>query len=362
MFKYLLFVSLSFFFFSCVSEKSDLENQSFYTINLNSAFTESVDFISDTTFIPLEFCDDCIIGDISKVLKTPDGFIISDKRVTKRVLKFNNDGGFEFVIGAQGDGLGNYVLPFDISLIPETNRLAVLDQNQKKIIIYSLVDGKFIEEIPINFQAKSLHYISPNLLAVHLDGQFSGKELDYLAGILDLQKNEFIYQEVLDFSKTDQNKTAADFLKGSKDLLFSKSLNDTIYVVGKDGFTPKYLVDFGDKRVSDEIKKLPLMDMRTRMMREVPFYHNGNFIENEKYLFFLWWGEDEYENFTLFDKKENQTLNYHGKNIIFKRPFYITEDYMLSYLLNEDYENMGVNQQFFGLSQNQVLIKISFRN
>ncbi|WP_425636208.1 6-bladed beta-propeller [Algoriphagus yeomjeoni] len=360
--KYILFVLIGFIIFSCAPDNSDSENHNFSTIKLNTEFTESVDFISDTTFIPLEFCDDCIIGDISRILKVPDGFIISDKRITKRVLKFNNDGGFEFVIGTQGDGLGNYVLPFDISLIPETNRLAVLDQNQRKIIIYSLLDGNFIEEIPINFQAKSLQFISPDLIAVHFDGQFSGKELDYLGGILDLQKKEFIYQGVLDFSKTDQNITGGDFLFGSKDLLFSKSFNDTIYRVGEDGFYPKYLIDFGDKSVSDEIKKLPLMDMRMRLMREVPFYHNGNFIENEKFLFFLWWGEDEFENFTFYDKKHNQTLNYQGKNVIFKRPFYINDDYMLSYLMNDDYERMGVKQQFFGLSQNQVIIKISFSN
>lgn len=335
---------------------SDLE-----VISINPEFSDKVDFILDISFIPLEFCEDCIIGDISKVLKVEDGFVVSDKDISGQVFKFNDKGDFQFRIGDKGEGMGNYVLPFDISLVPGTNKIAVLDQNQRKILYYSLFDGSFIEELPINFQAKSLHFISATKIAMHFDGLFLGNERDSLAGILDLEKEQFIFKGVLDFAKTDQNITAGDFYISSEGLLFSKSLNDTIYEVLENEFVPKYFVDFAERAVSDEIKILPLMDMRMRMMQEIPFYHNGNFIENENFLFFLWWGEEEFENMSVWNKSTKELLNFKGDGIIFKRPFYVNDKYLYCFLMNEDYESMNSTEPFFGVSQNQVIIRIALK-
>ncbi len=346
--------------FSCSTKNTEVNQDGIKRISMGTEFSNTIDYFADTLIIPLEFCENCIIGDIDKILKVKDGFIISDKNITNEVFKFNDNGAFQFKIGNKGDGLGNYVLPFDISLIPSTNQIAILDQNQSKIIFYSLEDGSFLKELPINFQAKSIQFLSPNTVAVHLDGQFSGNEKDYLAGILDLKKGEFIYKGVSDFSKTDQNKTAGDFYFSVHELTFSKSLNDTVYNVSEEKITPKYFIDFGEKKVSDEIKKLPLMDMRMRMMQELPHYHNGNFIENDDFLFFLWWGDDEFENLAFYNKKNNKLNLLKGRDQIFKRPFFIDNEYLFSFLTNSDYESLN-SEPFFGLSENQVIIKVKLK-
>lgn len=358
--KYLLIFCLFVSLISC--KENEAHNVEIDIIDVLPGFNSIPSFVKDTTYIPLEFCENCIIGDISKVLKTEDGFIISDRNIAKQVFKFDDEGNFLFKIGASGEGLGNYVLPFDISLIPGVKRVAVLDQNQMKIIYYSLVDGAFIEEIPINFQAKSFHFLSDELIALHFDGQFSGREVDSLAGILDLGKRNFVYKGVVDYSKTDQNNTAGDFFQNGNNLLFSKSLNDTIYKVDENGFEPKFILNFGDKKVSDEIKSLPLMDMRMRMMEEIPFYHNGNIIENEQYLFFLWWGNGENENFSIYDKKYDVLESFQGEDLIFKRPFFLTDEYLLSYLTNKDYEKIDSKDTFLGKGQNHLIIKVSFND
>jgi len=358
--KSYLYVLLVGMVWSCGNSKSTI-TEDIEVIQVSTEFSNQVDFISDTTYIALEFCEDCIIGDISKVLKTEDGFVISDQYNTGQVFKFHDDGSFQYKIGAKGDGLGNYVLPFDISLVPGTDHLAVLDQNQTKILFYSLIDGSFVEELPINFQAKSIQFLTDYKLAIHFDGQFLGTEQDYLARILDLDQEEFTYKGVLDFSKTDQNNTAGDFYLSSDGLLFSKSLNDTIYQVSENRFVPKYLVDFGDKAVNTDIKVLPLMDMRMRMMQEMPFYHNGNFIENQDFLFFLWWGEEQFENMAVWDKNQETLSNFKGKDLIFKRPFYIDDKFMYCFLTNADYENIESNVPFLGLSENHLIIKLALK-
>ena len=101
------------------------------------------------------------------------------------------------------------------------------------------------------------------------------------------------------------------------------------------------------------------MDMRMRMMEEMPFYHNGNFIENEDYLFFLWWGEEEFENMAVWEKGEKTLTNYKGKELIFKRPFYIDDKFMYSFLTNADYENINSENPYLGLSENHLIIKVA---
>lgn len=357
MFKITKTICVLLLLFACSSKKSEESRGGIKEISMEVNFSNSIDYFIDTTFIPLEFCENCVIGDITKVLKVEDGYIISDRDITNQVFKFGNEGKFKFKIGEKGEGLGNYVLPFDISLVPETENIAILDQNQQKILFFSIKDGSFIEELPINFQAKSIQFLSPNKVAVHFDGQFSGNERDYLGGILDLKKGEFLVKGVLDFSKTDQNRTAGDFYFSGKELLFSKSLNDTVYSVSENKFSPKYYVDFGKKKVSNEIKILPLMDMRMRMMQELPYYHNGNFIENDKFLFFLWWGEDEFENLAFYNKENNNLDLLKGRELTIKRPFYMDNEYLYSFLMNADYERMN-SEPFFGLSQNQVIQKV----
>ena len=79
------FILLIFSLISCSDIKNENLQKSLVTISIKPDFSSAINFIKDTTFIPLEFCEDCIIGNISKVLKVPDGFIISDKTITKQI-------------------------------------------------------------------------------------------------------------------------------------------------------------------------------------------------------------------------------------------------------------------------------------
>lgn len=344
---------------SCSPSLEDDDSFLYQIVDVAIDYSKDFHFISDTMFIPLEFCEDCIIGDISKVIKVENGFIISDKTHSKRVYKFDEAGNFLFGIGTNGSGLGNYVLPFDFSIVPQTNRLAILDQNQGKMLYFDLRDGSFIEEFRIYFQPKSMFFLDSSVVAFHLDGNFMATEIDTMGAILDLNTNEFTYKGVIDYTKTDQNSTRGDFFMGTNDLLFSKPLNDTIYLVNKTGFTPKYVFDFGEKKVPEYLKKLSGMEMFQEMAKIVPFYHNGNVLENDTYLFFNWWANDEVENFSVFDKTSNRSYHYRGDDLIFKHPFYVTDEYMLCYLTNNDYDRLG-REAGLGFSENQVIIKVKF--
>lgn len=344
--------------FSCTTEVS---NEDFITITIeDSHYIEEVDFISDTTFILLEFCEDCIIGDISKIVKVKEGFIISDKVISKRIFMFDNEGKFLFPIGESGDGLGNYILPFDFSVVPDSNRIAVLDNNQSKILYYSISDGSFIEEWKINFQPESLFFLDSLNVAIHLDGNYAENEMDYLGVILDLSANEIKERNVWDYGKTDQFKPYGDFFKGSEGVVFTKALNDTVYEVDLDGFRPKYFVDFGNDAVPVSLKSKPFSEMFEQMRKLTPSHHNGNFIENDRFLFYLWWGSDDKAKFSFFEKAKNVNYVLNADQIIFKHPFYVDNHLMYSYLNNRDLDSfVGASDNL--KTDNQTIVKVTFK-
>ncbi|MFN3999766.1 6-bladed beta-propeller [Algoriphagus sp.] len=348
------------FFISIWSCQKKVESESsIEIIDVQKKINIVPGIFSDTSYIPLEFCEDCIVGDITKVEFNNSSFIISDKSKTKSILKFDSVGNCQFKIGEAGEGPGKFILPFDFSIIPDQDILCVLDNNQSKLLYYSLVDGHFIEEERIDFKAKSIKFLDSENLAVHLDGNFFGNEMDYHGLIFHLptgQKKSFVY----DFSKTDQMVTAGDFYNLNKEVLFSKSMNDTIYTVTADGFKPKYFIDFSDKGIPKETKVKPFNEMFDQMMKELPHYHNGNFIENSKYLFFISWDEGELENSMIYDKSKKTLYNSSDDKVIFKRPFYLNENEVYCYLTNADYASYGLEPNF-GKSENPVIVKFTLK-
>lgn len=351
-------IKFTFFTLLLSCQNGERGQSNFEVINMEEKIDLQNKIFSDTSYISLEFCDDCIIGDISKIVHYNSSFIISDKLITKTIQKFKANGEFEFKIGESGDGPGKYILPFDFSIIPEENILCVLDNNQSKLLYFDLNTGQFLKEERIDFKAKSIKFLDSENLAVHLDGNFFGNEMDYHGLIFHLptgQKSKFVY----DFSKTDQMQTSGDFFTSSSGVLFSKSMNDTVYSITSESFKPKYYIDFGKKAISNETKAKPLQDMFDQMRKDMPHYHNGNFIENSKYLFFVSWDEGELENSIIYDKISKTVYNPSDDRVTFKRPFYVNESEIYCYLTNEDYSSYGIEPNF-GKSENPVIVKFSF--
>lgn len=343
---------------SCQKRQEDISE--IEKISLSEADDLPQGFFSDSTLIPLEFCDECIIGSISKIQFVNSLFIVSDKSISKAIFIFNDKGKFLFKLGESGEGPGKYALPFDFSVIPDKNIVCVLDNFQSKLMYFDLQNGQFLDEEPIDFKAMSIHFIKDDLLAVHLDGNFLGKEMDHLGVIFSLtegEKSKFVY----DFTKTDQMITAGDFFDSKEGILFTKSMNDTVYQVSEAGFIPKYFIDFGKKSISNDIKNKVGLEMFEMMRAQMPHYHNGNFIENSKLLFFISWDEGELENSIIYDKKQRKTYLSSNDKVLFKRPFYIDEEFLFSYLTNEDFEAYGLEMNF-GISENPVIVKHRFKD
>jgi 6-bladed beta-propeller len=102
--------------------------------------------VSSIRYIPLETKEECFIGEIRKIVKNEDYFLISD--FDGNLFQFTSTGQFIRRIGVIGKGPGEYLYMTDF----------VVDVSYKNIYINSLgylynydVEGNFKTRLPLNF-------------------------------------------------------------------------------------------------------------------------------------------------------------------------------------------------------------------
>ncbi|MDX5476943.1 MAG: 6-bladed beta-propeller [Cyclobacteriaceae bacterium] len=310
--------------------------------------------------IALDFCDACIIGEVHKILIDDSGFYVLDKTITKSIKKFDWNGTLLFNISESGEGLGKYILPFDMEL--DKNRLFVLDVNQRKILFFNAVNGQFDNEQRIgDFQALTFAHLDNNTFAYHLDGRELGPDLHYLGQIAALGGGKSTAKWVLDFGNTDYMTAEQEFTRGEKGLLFAKSMNDTVYQVEASGFIPKYVFDFGDKRISDDIKKADMMEAMQRIMTDWPHFHWGRVFENSNQVFFLWSGNQGQRNLSYYDKVTGVTYLLEGDSFYPKNIVYVDDQRLIAFISPEEYmesDLKGVVKEY----RNPVLVSYTFKS
>lgn len=101
-------------------------------------------FISDVKFIPLETNEDCIIGNISKVLFSKGKYYILDSKSAKQIFVFDSLGKFLTHIGKIGKGPGEFIRPVDFCIDNKANYILIIDADRK--IIKADLNGNFILE------------------------------------------------------------------------------------------------------------------------------------------------------------------------------------------------------------------------
>lgn len=344
--KYLT-ISLCLVLLSCSEGKKQEKqiNNPVQVIPVETTDTKKFQQLFTTSnIITLDFCDDCIIGEVHKILFDESGIFVSDKNITKSVKKFDWSGKLIFSINEVGDGLGKYVLPFDIDLFQDY--LAVLDVNQRKVLLFDDQTGAFQEERKIgDQQVVTFAHIQEDQFAYHLDGRDLGPEKYALGKISKLSdRNKEMALGVFDFGFTDYMTVEQEFTKNKTGLLFSKGMNDTIYQVDQFGFHPKYLLDFGEKRIHDEIKKEDMMTAMQKIMTVWPHFHWGRVYENSKNIFFLWSGDKGKHHLSVYDKSLEKTFLIEDNNYFPKKLIYADDSKVIMLVTPEEYLENDLNQ------------------
>ncbi|WP_075351743.1 6-bladed beta-propeller [Algoriphagus marinus] len=326
-------------FFISACENAPLEKPTeLITIKVASENRLSIsEIFEEPEIIELEQCDSCLIGDINKVLKDDSGFYILDRNRAEAIFKFDLEGNFIFKIDTKGEGPGQFKLPFDFDLLENGVELFILDMNSRKFLVFDKSTGSFIREFSYStFQVENFIAFSNDLFAVEVDGRNTVSEKKNLGHIVNFTLNDTIFKGILDYPKTVVMFYGQEFTKSSHSFLFSRALNDTIYTVLENEFKPKYFLDFGNRKVSTELKILDIMELGQGIQKEASFFSLGRNFENSKYLIFNWANEKEYEQNGIYFKGKSEFYHLVSENSLFRNPFFMDEESVFTFYSNTD--------------------------
>jgi hypothetical protein len=354
------FLSVVIFISSCTTKEPVFETYELVQIPvLDQEMLDPEELFEGKEIIELEFCDDCIIAEVQKIMSDETGIYVLDKTIVKSLKKFDWNGNLIYSINESGSGLGKYVLPFDFDLVDE--EVIILDVNQRKMLFFDSELGTFEKEERLgDFQAVSFATLGNQTFAYHLDGRTFGPGKHFLGLVSGPDSTSDSSNWVFDFGNSDNMTVEQEFSKGQEGVLFAKSMNDTIYSVDERGFSPKYYLNFGGKGLSDEIRDGDIMESRQKIMTEWPYFHWGRVFENSQKLFFLWSGDQGERNLSFFDKKLKKTFLLKGNDFFPNKIFHLDEARLLVYITPEEYmENdiKDLNKEY----KNPVIVSYKFR-
>lgn len=214
--------------------------------------------IDDIKIVPLETNNNCLIGEVCRISNLNEKFYIQDKH-NKVLFIFDEKGKFLFKIAKNGKGNGEYLelRDFKVDLV---GNIYILDY--QKIIKYSSA-GEYLASIPLDkYQnIEKYDYLNPLEFALGKDGDF------YLyngsMGILKSLKNQFAVYKI-----NSKGKLTGRYIPIKRQLFQSEGFfyetrtgyniqpilgNDTIYSINEGRFEKNYYVDYGKRKLSDEV-------------------------------------------------------------------------------------------------------------
>lgn len=191
--------------------------------------------------IPLETNEESLIGKISKFSIHGDFIVILDQDIVNKVFVFDINGNFIYNSGKNGKGPLELIYPSDYCVMGEY--LYIIDEAQKKIVKYELSTGEPKQEYFIDFWGYQLSPLENDSFVF----------FDAFKEEVVITDNKF--REINRFHNTSWfhfNSAFKPFETIGGEVLYTSALCDTIFTISTHDFQPKFIIDFGDYRISEK--------------------------------------------------------------------------------------------------------------
>jgi hypothetical protein len=207
--------------------------------------------VDSIAYAPLETNENCLIGDIDKILYDGKRLIIVDKRKAQSVFVFEKNGRFHAKINYLGKGPGKYAGIDDIAIDYRNGDILLLDLEDNKMITYDQ-NGHYLSEKPVGFYVYELAFLpgSANLLlASHSEFNAHFKSV-YLHNLLLTDSLVKPFARAFHFdAKSGLNFHWWNPINVRSDgayLFYHPRLSDTVYQIQKNSATAAYKIYYGD--------------------------------------------------------------------------------------------------------------------
>ena len=249
--KEILYVLLTIFSVACTSTKKEQQGAEIgdvISILITDMETDNgmlSDFADEIKMIPLEFSDDCILGQIDKVVMSDSCIFIMENENQKGIYVFDHIGKYLYRIGSHGQGPEEFVELSDFSLNEEERLIYLYDNARKKILVFSY-EGGYIKDIQMNYYAANFEYQN-GLFYLYRESPVYGDPLCSL--VIKNDKGETVNAYYLLIEKLPYIHDCI-FRKLDNEILFVEHMCDSIFTIKGDRLIPKYFIDYKDKSMS----------------------------------------------------------------------------------------------------------------
>lgn len=164
---YIIFIALAFWGCSNNIQKTDNDLDIINVpVKTSDHLIKMSEFVDSISYTPLETNDDCLIGNIDKLLVTDKYYYIIDTEIACAVLCFDKKGTFIRKIGNRGVGNGEYVSISDVNVYNDD--IYIMDSDLMKLFIFN-EEGILEKEIKIHFLSEKFFIINDSWICLFGD-------------------------------------------------------------------------------------------------------------------------------------------------------------------------------------------------
>ncbi len=385
-----LFVLILFVQFGCREKTSNNYNTCENVINITPRAGTRVANLSSIysilNYIPLETKDQCIIGNITKLIVRDHCFWILDE-LTKSVFCFDSEGKFKFKINNIGKGPGEYLNINDF--VYDQNRIYILDVSQGKMNVYE--NGEFIYEIPKKIYATNFEKLDEEFIfysAFMQNKNFRNNDKNIIITDSRLrEKNTF-----LPFSEKIKPNSIIRYPKNiqkkGNDIFIWQPFDYNIYQYRKDLLSCKYKIHFEGQnenlgqKILEQVITRNMNGGETQLLMEQSHYCDIIDVMDLPVFFHIIYKYDNSYHFVFFDKKNDKVLdlskNINGEKapvplindvdgVLYYPLMAVKDDTIYSYANAYEYlENKPIpnalNKQQIDFNSNPVIVTFKIKN
>lgn len=254
-------------------------------INNNLDYSDLIDSIG---IIKLETNDQSVIGSIRKILVKNEKFYIYD-RMNRTIVIFNKNGKFINKLNRNGKGPGEYfeLRDFDVD---ENDNIHILSYN--KILTYnSSLDCTNERELQVIDNKKEPFYNTLFLFDSEYiflyRGCFGMRKFNNKPALCCIDNKNKIISEYFPVSFQYPYSHQTFYRSDNKTYLSSTMGNDTIFKIMNSTLSPKWIIQFGDKKLTESYIIRNRSDLYNKVTNDNLLGGIRNIFENEKYLCFI---------------------------------------------------------------------------
>lgn len=212
------------------------------------------DLYSDVRYVPLEYTQNSMVGNVHEMLITKNNDIVILDYYAKAIFLFDSEGKYKNRIGDAGHAENEYIEPLNMVYDEYRDNVIVYD-NAKKVLAYYDMDGTYLHRIQLKDYIGSFEVLDKDHLVLFYNykGEFLKEdEINYNYKIIDNEGK--VVKEFAPYDKiTGELNMSSDVFYKNKGELYCHIQNTPIVnKITLDSMTPVYNIDFGDYQMPNE--------------------------------------------------------------------------------------------------------------